>query len=122
MRAVQTKSYMGHGSPGLRCLRTSEKACRYTCDIYNVMQVFPVSRQGFSIDRHVLCSMPKESMPARQAKQLVLDMCQINANPRQAMSLLVATTIKYLRLYDKDRLQAVGSHDSMCGIGGRICR
>ena len=26
--------------------------------------------------------MPKESMPARQAKQLVLDMCQINANPR----------------------------------------
>ena len=24
----------------------------------------------------------KESMPARQAKQLVLDMCQINANPR----------------------------------------
>ncbi|CAK0787153.1 hypothetical protein CVIRNUC_010369 [Coccomyxa viridis] len=35
--------------------------------------------------------MPKESMPARQAKQLVLDMCQINANPRLDLASFVTT-------------------------------
>ena len=83
MRAAQTRSYMGHGSPGLRCQRTSEKSLPLSMKHLDCNAQSPGFNTGFSFDRHLVCSMPKESMPARQAKQLVLDMCQINANPRQ---------------------------------------
>ena len=40
-------------------------------------------------------------MPARQAKQLVLDMCQINANPRQAILLFVLIMLEAIGLSDQ---------------------
>ena len=79
--ATPMRSYTEAGSPVRKCRRQSESYPRFSGHPHERCADLECSMRLYA-KKQRLCRMLKESMPARQAKQLVLDMCQINANPR----------------------------------------